>query len=442
VIPAAADWKISACRDRCSQRCEGGRQQVEDRTNGYPQNGQSQAALAGVRVIDLTQFEAGTSCTESLAWLGADVIKVEPPGRGDPGRALAAKPGEGDSYYFLMLNANKRSISLNLKEERGKEILRELVKQGDVFVENFAPGAIERLGFGYDEVRALNPRIVYAQIKGFDKDGPYGSYLSFDMIAQAAGGSYAITGERGGPPVKPGPNAGDTGTGIHLALGITAALFQRESTGEGQRIEVAMQESVINYCRVSYAPYLASGKTQPRNGALGANVSRAPTGLFPCKGGGENDWCYIHPTTGDQSWERLMKVMGREELIDDPRYATAPARFERMDEVNEIVASWTRQHDKREVMELVGAAGVPAGAVLDNADLANDPSLRERGAFVELEHPVRGPFVMPGWPIKMSGSSVPVEVAPLLGQHNEEVLGELLGYSAEQVAELREAKVL
>jgi len=410
---------------------------VDDRANG-----RSQAALAGVRVIDLTQFEAGTSCTESLAWLGADVIKVEPPGRGEPGRTLGGDPKDGDAWYFLLLNANKRSVSLNLKDERGKEILRELIKQGDVFVENFAPGAIERLGFGYEEVRALNPRIVYAQVKGYAPDGPFSSFLSFDMIAQAAGGSFSITGEPGRPPVKPGPNAGDTGTGVHLALGITAALFQRQNTGQGQRIEVAMQESVINYCRVSYASYLGTGEPAARSGAISSNTPRVPGGLFPCKGGGENDWCYIYPTTGSQSWERLMKVMGREELIDDPRYATPEARLERRHEVNELVADWTRQHDKHEVMELVGAAGVPAGAVLDTADLATDPHLRTRGMFVELEHPARGTFVMPGWPVKMSASHVPVEVAPLLGEHNEEVLGELLGYSAEQVAELREAKVL
>jgi formyl-CoA transferase len=413
---------------------------VEDRTNG--QAGNVGAALSGVRVIDLTQFEAGTSCTEALAWLGADVIKVEPPGRGDQGRGLTGDPEAGDAWYFLLLNANKRSVSLNLKEERGKQILRQLIEQGDVFVENFAPGAIERLGFGYETVRKINPRIIYAQIKGFAPDGPYGSFLSFDMIAQAAGGSFAITGERGRTPVKPGPNAGDTGTGLHLALGITAALYQRQSTGAGQRIEVAMQEAVINLCRVSYAPYLSTGRPMARNGASGTSSTRAPSGLFPCKGGGENDWCYIHPTPGNQSWERLVTAIGREELIDDARYATHQARFERRDEVNAIVAEWTRQHDKHEVMELLGAAGVPAGAVLDNADLANNPFLRERGMFVELEHPVRGRFVMPAWPVKMSGSSVPVRVAPLLGQHDEEVLGELLGYSSEQVAALREQQVL
>ena len=247
----------------------------------------------------------------------------------------------------------------------------------------------------------------------------------------------------GGPPVKPGPNAGDTGTGLHLALGITAALYQRQMTGEGQRIEVAMQESVINYCRVSYDSYLATGRVPKRNGAFGVNANRAPSGIFPCKGGGENDYCYIHPTrAGNQSWERLLKVIGREDLLDDPRFATPEARFEHNDEVNAVVAEWTRTREKREVMELIGAAGVPAGAVLDNADLANDPFLRKRGMFVEVEHPVRGKLVMPGWPVKMSRSEVSVEPAPLLGQHSEEVLGELLGYSPDQVAALREQQVI
>src|SRR3712207_5485598 len=247
-------------------------------------------ALAGVTVIDLTQFEAGTSCTESLAWLGADVIKVEEPTRGDQGRFASTEQPGVDAYYFLMMNANKRSVTVNLKEERGKEILRELIKQGDVFVENFAPGAIERLGFGYDEVRKINPRIIYAQVKGFAPEGPFGKFLSFDMIAQAAGGSMATTGEKGGPPCKPSANVGDTGTGLHLALGITAALFQRHTPGQGQRIEVAMQESVINYCRVAYSAYTLLGRPPARNGANSVNANSAPSGIYPCKGGGDNDW--------------------------------------------------------------------------------------------------------------------------------------------------------
>lgn len=415
---------------------------MEQRTNGLA-SGQGGAALSGIKVIDLTQFEAGTSCTEALAWLGADIIKVEPPVTGDQGRRLGPSGNGVDAYYFLILNANKRSVTLNLKSEQGKEILRRLIRQGDVFIENYGPGVIERLGFGYDVVREINPRIVYAQIKGFAPEGPFGKFLSFDMVAQAAGGGFALTGEAGRQPVKPGPNVGDTGTGMHAALGITAALYQRQMTGVGQRVEVAMQEAVINLCRVSYATYQDTGAVPARNGALGANARRAPAGLFPCKGDGENDWCFILPThNGNQSWERILNVIGREDLLRDERLSTADGRWEHRDEVNGIVAAWTSRHDKREVMELIGSAGVPIGATFDNADLAHDPFLRKRGAFVELEHPVRGSFVMPASPIKLSASQVDVTPAPLLGEHSEEILGELLGYTPEQVAALREDKVI
>src|ERR687888_139600 len=224
--------------------------------SGDRANGHAKPALSGVRVIDLTQFEAGTSCTETLAWLGADVIKVEEPTQGDQGRrASTDKPGV-DSYYFMLLNANKKSVTLNLKDERGKEVMRKLIAEGDVMVENFAPGVIERLGFGYDEVRKINPRIIYAQIKGFAPEGPYGNYLAFDMIAQSVGGALSTTGEIDGRPLKPGPTIGDTGSGLHTAIGILAALYQRQITGRGQRIEVAMQEAVINFCRIAYASQL------------------------------------------------------------------------------------------------------------------------------------------------------------------------------------------
>jgi formyl-CoA transferase len=415
---------------------------MAEQTNGQT-NGTilPKGALAGVRVIDLTQFEAGTSCTESLAWLGADVIKVEEPTAGDQGRRLQAEGA--DSVYFILLNANKRSVTLNLKEEAGKQILRDLIKEGDVFVENFAPGAIERLGFSYDEVKKINPRIVYAQVKGFAQDGPYGKFLSFDMIAQAAGGSMATTGEPDGMPLKPSPNVGDTGTGVHLAMGILAALYQRNTTGEGQRVQVAMQEAVINFCRVTYTAYYRLGKAPPRSGAKSVNATSAPSGLFPCKGGGPNDYCFIHTNAqGGRHWDRLLGVIGREDLADDERFKTAKARFEHRDEVDEIVSEWTRSRTKQEVMEMIGAAGIPAGAVLDNDELLHDPTLRERGMFVEIDHPTRGKIVIPGWPVKMSNSAVPVAPAPLLGQHNEEVLGEVLGYTPEKVAELREAKLI
>ena len=401
-------------------------------------------ALAGVRVIDLTQFEAGTSCTETLAWLGADVIKVEQPGSGDQGRQLGADRPGADSYYFMLLNANKRSVTCNLKDERGKALLRKLIERGDVFIENFAPGAIDRLGFSFDEVKGINPRIIYAQIKGFPTEGPYGQFLSFDMIAQAAGGAYSLTGEHDGPPLKPGPNIGDTGTGLHAAIGILAALYQRERTGHGQRIEVAMQEAVINYTRVAYASQAVSGQAAERRGSGVGRGAGAPSGIFRCKGDGPNDYCYIHATRGggDGHLHRLMCAIGRPELLSDARFATSAGRSKHALELNAAIEDWTRQRPKREVMEILGGAGVPTGAVFDTLELMSDPFLRERGAFVTVQHPVRGDFTMPGWPVKMSDSAVAPQSAPLLGQDNGTVYGELLGCTEEQIAELREGSVI
>jgi formyl-CoA transferase len=406
-------------------------------------NGTGGPALAGVRVIDLTQFEAGTSCTETLAWLGADVIKVEQPGSGDQGRHATTEQAGVDSYYFMLLNANKRSVTCNLKDERGKALLRALIEHGDVFIENFAPGAIDRLGFGYDEVARINPGIVYAQVKGFAPDGPYGNFLSFDMIAQAVGGAFSITGEANGRPLKPGPNVGDTGTGLHAAIGILAALFQRQRTGRGQRIEVAMQEAVINVCRISYTGHALGNGPAPRRGDGGNLGVSAPTGLYRCQGDGPNDYCYVHATRGDNHhWQRLLCAIGREDLLADPRFATGRERAKNAHELNAIIETWTRQRTKVEAMEALGRAGVPAGAVYDTEELLHDPFLRERGMFGTVEHPVRGEFTMPGWPVKMSESHVPLHSAPLLGQDNPTVYGELLGCSSQQLADLREANVI
>lgn len=408
-------------------------------------NGQEgRPALAGVKVLDLSQFEAGPSCTEALAWLGADVIKVEEPTRGDQGRqASTDKPGV-DSHYFMLLNANKRSITLNLKNDRAKEILRDLIKKADVFIENFGPGVIERLGFGYDAVNELNPRIVYAQIKGFAAESPYSNFLSFDMIAQAVGGALATTGEAGGRPLKPGPTIGDTGSGLHAAIGILAALYQRDTmTGQGQRIEVAMQDAVINFGRISYASLALWGSHPPRNGNQSVMATTAPSEVYPCKGGGENDYCYIYTTrAGNHQWERLLSVIGREDLLNDPRVREPRSRFLHREMIDSMITEWTMQHDKRTVMEKLGSAGVPAGAVFDTQELRDDATLRERGIFVTVDHPQRGPFTMPGWPVKMSKSQVDVTSSPLLGQHNEDVLSEVLGYTCDQVASLKKDKVI
>ena len=401
------------------------------------------AALSGIRVIDLTQFEAGTSCTETLAWLGADVIKVEPPGRGEQGRGASTdKPGL-DSYYFLLLNANKRSVTLNLRSERGKELLRRMLEHADVFIENFGPGTIERLGFDYESVRAVNPRIVYAQVKGYGSGSPYAGFLAFDPIGQSVGGALSLTGRPDGPPTKPGPTIGDTGTGLHCAIGILAALYQRQATGEGQRIEVAMQEAVINYCRISYARQGMTGRAAERFGNQSQLGLSAPSDIFPCKGEGPNDYCFIYTSRADnRHWHRLLDTIGHPELKDDPRFASPPERAKHIGEVEVLIAEWTRTRSKREVMETLGRAGVPAGAVFDTDELSSDEYLRRRGMFVTVQHPERGEFTMPGWPVQMSGSHVDVVAAPLLGQHNEEVYEELLGLTPEDVRRLQSEEVI
>lgn len=385
-------------------------------------------ALAGVRVVDLTQFEAGTSCTQLLAWLGADVIKVEPPGKGEQGRFISTDRAGIDSPYFMLLNANKRSITCNLKHPTGLELLSQLIAAGDVFIENFAPGVIERLGLGYDAVKAINPRIIYAQIKGFPQDGPFADYLCFDSIAEAAGGACSTTGEPDGRPLRPGPNIGDTGAGLHMALGIVAALHQRHRTGLGQKVEVSMQEAVLNFNRHTYATQAKLGKACPRAGNESPLGGTAPCDAYPCKGGGVDDYCFIYTSrAGNQHWYRLLELMDRNDLKGDPLFETAEIRYKNRDAVAEVITAWTKQFDKLTVMKMVGEAGVPSSAILSTMDLSEDPHLRERGMFAPINHPVRGEFVTVGSPIHLSNSKVIVSTSPLLGEHNVAVYGELLG---------------
>ncbi|MBV9359132.1 MAG: CoA transferase, partial [Chloroflexi bacterium] len=373
----------------------------------------------------------------------ADVIKVEEPKRGDQGRSASTELPGVDSLYFLLLNANKRSVTCNLKHPRGRELLYRLIEQADVFVENFGPGTIERLGFGYDEVSRVNPRIVYAQIKGFGTGSPYADYLAFDMIAQAVGGAMSTTGEPDGRPLKPGPTIGDTGTGLHTAIGILAALYQRQLTGRGQRIEVAMQEAVINFCRIAYSSQLMWGEPAPRVGNRGVMGTNAPSEAYACKGGGPNDYCYIYTTrAGNHHWERLLHVIGRDDLLDDPRFVDNGKRYAHRDDVDAVIGPWVARHTKREVMDTLGRAGVPAGAVFDTDELLHDTFLRERGMFATVDHPKRGEVTMPGWPVKMSDSCVPVVAAPLLGQDNASIYGELLGCTPDQLEALRREEVI
>src|SRR5437773_3507606 len=323
----------------------------------------SPGLLSGIRVLDLTQFEAGTTCTEALAWMGAEVVKVENPKGGEAGRT-----GFPDPYYFMMYNANKKSITVNLKSERGRALVKEMARQADVFTENFAPGAVERLGLGYDVVSELNPRVIYAQVKGFGAGSPYEGGLSFDPIAQACGGAMSITGERDGKPIKPGPTIGDTGTGMLLAFSIVSALYQRASTGKGRRLQAATQDSVMHYSRGMFISQARLGTAAPRR-PVGGN---APSGTYPCKPGGPNDYVYLLTSRANpEHWPRLLKLIGREELIGDPRYDTAAARVEHEAEVDEIIATWTRERTKEEAMAQISGAGVPAGAVFDSMELTN-----------------------------------------------------------------------
>jgi formyl-CoA transferase len=399
--------------------------------------------LEGIRVLDLTQFEAGTSCTETLAWLGAEVVKVENPKGGEAGRTLGSGPKPGaDSYYFMIYNANKKSVTVNLKSERGLALVKDMAKKADVFAENFAPGAIERLGLGWEVLHALNPRLVYAQVKGFGAGTPYENNLAFDMIAQACGGNMAITGERGGRPAKPGPTLGDTGTGMLLAIGVLGALFQRERTGKGRRVQVAMQDAQLQYTRGAFIQHARTGQPAMRNGAKSLAGGLAPADIYPCKPGGPNDYVYVFTSPGNEEhWRRLLTVIGHEELIQDPRFATREARAQHEAEIDAMVSEWTLRHDKHEAMRLVGAAGVPAGAVLDTGDLLAEPSFVERGIIQTMQHP-SGTLRMPAFPVRFDGAPAPVEPAPLLGQHTSEVFADWLGMSPGDIDALREKGVV
>lgn len=395
-------------------------------------------ALEGVKVLDLTQFEAGPSCTLMLAWMGADVIKVEEPTRGDQGRRLGGDRATQDSWYFILLNANKRSITLNLKDPAGLEIFKQMLPHFDIMVENFGPGTIENLGLGYEVVKAINPSIIYASIKGFGSFGPYSEYKSFDMIAQAMAGAYSLTGMPDGPPLKPAPTVGDTGTGLHTAIGILSAYIQRLKSGKGQRVELSMQESVVNLLRPSFRGHYTEHAPLPRIGFGGGY--RDLTHLFPCKPGGPNDYIFVRGTgISERVWNALLHIMGREDLIGDERYRTPQARGERIEEVNELFAAYCREHTKHEVLAAVGPLGIPTGAVQDTMEVMHDSHMRERGMLVDVEHPEAGSFTMPGCPVRLEDSPVEVRAAPLLGEHNSEVYQDILGYGPDDLQRLKDS---
>lgn len=401
-------------------------------------------ALDGVRILDMTHVQSGPTCTQILAWFGADVIKVELPGGGDITRGQLRDKPNVDSLYFTMLNCNKRSLTLNTKTKKGKEIFRELIRRCDVLVENFAPGALDRQGFTWEVIQGLNPRIIYASVKGFGP-GPYEDCKVYENVAQCTGGAASTTGFDDGPPLVTGAQIGDSGTGLHLVAGILAALFQREKTGRGQRVTCAMQDSVLNLCRVKLRDQqrLAAGPLQeyPQypNGVFGDAVPRAgnasgggqPGWAVRTKGGGPNDYIYI--IIQPVGWEPLMKLCGRPELITDPEWATPEARLPKLDKCFGIIEQWTMTLDKLEVMRRLNEHDVPCGPILDMREIAEERALRETGTVVEVDHPRRGKFLTVGNPIKLSDSPTEVKRSPLLGEHTGDILRTLLGLDDDEI---------
>ncbi|MEO3802582.1 formyl-CoA transferase [Nonomuraea sp. B1E8] len=400
-------------------------------------------ALEGVRVLDMTHVQSGPSATQMLAWLGADVVKLEAP-KGDITRQQLRDVPDVDSLYFTMLNCNKRSITLNMKSERGKELFTELVKNADVLVENFGPGAVDRMGFTWERLQELNPRLIYASIKGFGS-GRYAKFKAYEVIAQAMGGSMSTTGFEEGPPLATGAQIGDSGTGIHAVAGILAALYQRQQTQRGQRVQVAMQHAVLNLCRVKLRdqqrlahgplreyPNKTFGDEVPRSG--NASGGGQPGWAVRCAPGGPNDYIYV--IVQPVGWEPIANIIGRPELADDPEWATPEARLTKLDKMFQLIEEWTIRHDKWTVLDRLNGANVPCGPILSTKELVEDESLREEGIVVKVDHPERGEFVTVGSPLQLSDSPVDVVTPPLLGEHNQDIYGEL-GVSADELAELK-----
>ncbi len=407
-------------------------------------------ALEGVKILDFTHVQSGPTCTQLLAWLGADVIKVERPGVGDATRKqLVDKPG-ADSLYFTMLNHNKRSIELNSKSTEGKEVLTKLIESCDVLVENFAPGALDRMGFGWERIQEINPRIIMASVKGFGP-GRYEDCKVYENIAQCAGGSASTTGWREDRPLVTGAQIGDSGTGLHLALGIVAALYQRTNSGRGQRVLAPMQDGVLNLCRVKlrdqqrldagpleeYSQFgegIPFGDAVPRAG--NDSGGGQPGRILKCKGWEDDPNAYTYFITQAAVWDKVCDVIGKPEWKEHPDYATPKARLPRLNEIFGAIEDWTMTRTKFEVMDICNPLGIPVGPILSMKEIAEDQDLRKTGTLVEVDHPERGPYLSVGCPIKLSDSPVEVERSPLLGEHTVEVLRDVLGYDGDALARI------
>src|ERR671930_489436 len=430
-------------------------------TNGLPRPstkpwGAAGRALDGVRILDFTQVQSGPTCTQLLAYMGADVIKVERPGVGDITRGQLRDVKGADSLYFTMLNGNKRSITIDSKHPKGKDILERLIKHCDVLVENFAPGALDRMGLTWEYIHKTNPRMIVASVKGFGP-GPYEDCKVYENVAQCTGGAASTTGFREGPPLVTGAQIGDSGTGLHLALGIVAALYQRNTTGRGQRVLAAMQDGVLNLSRVKLRDQQRLARThvleeypQYPNGTFGDAVPRAgnasgggqPGWILKCKGWERDPNAYIYFITQAPVWEAICDVIGEPAWKTHPDYAKPEARLPRLKEIFDRIERWTMTKDKFEAMEILNKYDIPCGPILSMKELAQEPSLRATGTLVEVDHPTRGKYLTVGNPIKLSDSPADVQRSPLLGEHTDEILRSVLGFSDHQVADILKSGAL
>jgi formyl-CoA transferase len=406
-------------------------------------------ALKGFRILDLSHVQAGPTGTQLMAWMGADVIKLEPP-TGDITRGQLRDVPNADSLYFTMLNCNKRSITVNMKSPEGNQVVTELLQKSDVVVENFGPGVIDRLGFSWEKVHRINPRIVMASIKGFGSTGPYADFKAYENVAQAMGGAMSTTGVPEGPPFVTGAQIGDTGTGLHLVIGILSALHQRNRTGEGQYVEVAMMDGVMNLCRVKFRDHQRltrgglSEYSVPTKQGMG-DVPRAGNdsgggqlgNAIHCKPHGPNDWLYV--VVQEAVWEDLAGLIGGENLKNDARFAKIAERRKNQNEMWKIITEYAKNYTKREFMALLNPIDVPCGPIMSTNDLANDEHVRGREMWVELDHPQRGKWFNVGMPIKLSASRAVIKRSPTLGEHTDEILEQVLGYSKEKINSLKSA---
>ncbi len=389
------------------------------------------AALDGMRILDLSQYEAGPSCTQALAWLGADVVKIERPGVGDPGRAI------GMPDYFMMWNSNKRSVELDLQSDEGRKTLLKMLPKYDVIVENFGPGVIAKLRLDYDSIKEIHPSVIFASVKGFGSFGPYADYKCFDMVAQAAAGAFSVTGESDGPPMRPGTTIGDSGTGTQLAMAILAAYVHLLKTGEGQQVELSMQEGVTYYMRTMMSMAQSGEAVVARQG----NGRDPLSTMYPCSPGGPNDFIFLMAIT-HRMWEALCLTMSREDLLTDPRFLSPGDRLKNAEVLRHEISVWTTQYDKKEAMRRLAEAGVPVSAVMDTVDVYSDPNLIARDFIKEVKTLSGQTLRMPGCPARLSKSDVSLKAAVPLGTHTKEVLMQDLGLDEDQFSELEKSGVL